>query len=207
MSQLQTWFGATALSTSGQFILAFTGSFLQLLGWFQYTIKTWFRSNINTSVCQSWYDHIWRQGCKLWRVAQLQYSQSFRFWQLISGRAVYSIGSSVRGDDVAISPALKCPNRNTDTPTSLTFPGAVGDGLTDKRNNFMPLQERGQSSSLLSQRALNFSLNISRAAASARALSLRLSSFSSSRNLFFASRNALSVRIFSVNFFHAPEWR
>lgn len=26
-----------------------------------------------------WYDHIWRQGCKLWRVAQLQYSQSFRF--------------------------------------------------------------------------------------------------------------------------------
>ncbi len=56
------------------------------------------------------------------------------------GRAVYSIGSSVRGDDVAISPALKCPNRNTDTPTSLTFPGAVGDGLTDKRNNFMPLR-------------------------------------------------------------------
>ncbi|GDU40135.1 transposase [Escherichia coli] len=93
--------------------------------------------------------------------------------------------SSVRGDDVAISPALKCPNRNTDTPTSLTFPGAVDNGLVDKRNNFTPLQERGQSSSLLSQRALNFSLNISRAAASARALSLRLSSFSSSRNLFF----------------------
>lgn len=60
--------------------------------------------------------------------------------------------SSVRGDDVAISPALKCPNRNTDTPTSLTFLGAVGNGLVDKRNNFTPLQERGQSSSLLSQR-------------------------------------------------------
>lgn len=74
------------------------------------------------------------------------------------GRSVYSIGSSVRGDDFAISPALKCPNRNTDTPTSLTFPGAVDNGLVDKRNNFTPLQERGQSSSLLSQRALNFSL-------------------------------------------------
>lgn len=121
--------------------------------------------------------------------------------------SVYSIGSSVRSDNVAISPALKCPNRNTDTPTSLTFPCAVGDGLADKSNNFTPLQERGQSSSLLSQRALNFSLNISRAAASARALSLRLSSFSSSRNLFFASRNALSVRIFPSIFFHAPELR
>ncbi|RDS54634.1 hypothetical protein C3984_03136 [Escherichia coli] len=47
------------------------------------------------------------------------------------GETCYSIGSSVCGDDVAISPALKYPDRNTDTPTSLTFPGTVGDGLTD----------------------------------------------------------------------------
>lgn len=159
------------------------------------------------SVCQSLYNNIWGQRCKFWRVAQFQYLQSFRIRQLISGRPVYSLGPSICGDNFAISPTLKCPNRNTNTPASLTFTGATGDSLTDKRNNFMPLQERCQSSSLLSQRALNFSLNIRRAAASARALSLRRSSFSSSRNLFLASRNARSVRIFSVSFFHAPELR
>lgn len=97
--------------------------------------------------------------------------------------SVYSIGSSVHSDNVAISPALKCPNRNTDTPTSLTFPGAVDNGLVDKRNNFTPLQERAVFLAVVPE-GIELFLNISRAAASARALSLRLSSFSSSRNLF-----------------------
>ena len=108
-----------------------------------------------------------RQGCKLWRVAQLQYSQSFRFWQLISGE-LFTV-SDLRSV-VMMLPLVQRWSVRIEIPIHLQawlFRALLATASRTREIILCRSRERGQSSSLLSQRALNFSLNISRAAASA----------------------------------------